>query len=1315
MIDLPRTVYDDATQALESGDVDLLTCDVFDTLVWRPVAEPFHLFRLMGTELRKREMLPDHVTDDAFLGWRGIAEHRARAEAQRLHAAAECTLEEIWDRLPDNWRLDEIARYADVEIEVERTHLRSILAGCELLRVARDHGIGVVLVSDTYLSSSQVTSLLGDAGVPLDCVDAIVTSSEKRQNKSTGLLTTVMQAQGVDPTRTLHVGDNLDADIAAGETAGARTVWVEVESPKWPTTPMGLALSDMSRQIGTDGGARGITRALRLADGADDPDARAAHGAAYDFGVTVGGPVLTCFADWLVQRSADLGVGQIHYLLREGAFLADVVAATGGATPQARLVHASRWVSTRAAVFDGTVEEIERALARRARFRPAHVTEAFGIDPDIVRAVVGEHELDDARRRVAIEALVDNDHTREQIVEASANLRRRLMGLYERELEPDNGRLLLCDIGWGGSIQSAITDLLDREGWNVEIFGLYFMLSQPGLDRGWLGARMEGFLPSDHPYHLRSLAVLRTAEISEQLCTPDRGTFVDIDESGTAVLAPHTPDSSSSRRRAQQGVLDYASARPVDLATPHGLMARFASALLEGYAGTIDRPDRRTAQELGQWEHDDVAGTGSEPLVDAEFTQVLRFANAARTGFVTMRDLYWLQGSAALASHSLSAEIAAVDLGIDAEQLCPASELGVALIAVFQEGDLDAVAQTRLDPHRNAEGWSLMRLTASASAVRDIRFDVGETDALVELGMLSVTVGDQRLGVTDLFDSRLTWHDAYPLSETRFVVRDGGYFTVSFAREGAEHLRDGVVDVLFAFRGSALAADEWEHFPPSIRQRVEQGSRRVLRRIRRGAPEAPRRLLSTIENRWKGPRSRRSPMFSIVLPTYNSPSNHLTTQLRSISRQEFADFECIIVDDASPDHSVVELVRTWVRRDQRLKLVARAENGGIAAATNEGIAASTGEFVVFCDHDDILHVDALRMIAEHLEDHPDDDVVYTDEQMIADDGSHIADYRKPDFSPQRLLGQNYMCHTVVVRRSLLDRVGSVDATFEPCQDNDLNFRTTSAARSVGHVPHILYSWRAVAGSMASSSVAKDGVNDAVVGAAAAQLARLGEEGEVVRIAEPTCVNIDRPIPDGMSVGRVQIDRSTTSAEVLDAARALDTDLVVLDPEWAPLDDAQLAPLVALAARHDVAAVGPKLVTESGVLVSAGRAHSPVVHDIGDGLRHDDGGPWGCFYVARECASVAPFGAVTGRDRLIGSDGLRTDVGLDLAFAEYCTRARLAGLSTLWTPRAAVAVERVLDTVARELRAADESVVAGRLPEVHDDPYSLTGVLTSSSR
>jgi GT2 family glycosyltransferase/glycosyltransferase involved in cell wall biosynthesis len=241
-----------------------------------------------------------------------------------------------------------------------------------------------------------------------------------------------------------------------------------------------------------------------------------------------------------------------------------------------------------------------------------------------------------------------------------------------------------------------------------------------------------------------------------------------------------------------------------------------------------------------------------------------------------------------------------------------------------------------------------------------------------------------------------------------------------------------------------------------------------------------------------------SPLLSIVMPVFNPPPGLLDKAINSVLAQVYEKWELCIADDASTDPSVVELLHDWAAREPRIRLTLREENGNISLATNSAAELAEGEYVVLMDQDDEITPDALGEVALYVVAHPQTDVLYSDDDKIDLEGRRFAPQFKPDWSPELLLSYMYFSHLFVLRRSLYAQVGGMRVGFEGSQDYDLALRATEVARSVGHIPKVLYHWRVVPGSTASSGAAKP--NSFIAGRRAVQEAfeRRGARADVVQ-------------------------------------------------------------------------------------------------------------------------------------------------------------------------------------------------------------------------
>ncbi|MEI7861566.1 MAG: glycosyltransferase family 2 protein [Planctomycetota bacterium] len=213
------------------------------------------------------------------------------------------------------------------------------------------------------------------------------------------------------------------------------------------------------------------------------------------------------------------------------------------------------------------------------------------------------------------------------------------------------------------------------------------------------------------------------------------------------------------------------------------------------------------------------------------------------------------------------------------------------------------------------------------------------------------------------------------------------------------------------------------------------------------------------------------PVFSIILPTYNTPELFLRQAIESVRAQIYAHWELCIADDASTQPHVRTVLQEYARHDPRIKINFRQANGHISAASNSALELATGEYIVLMDHDDLLPIHALHYVAQAIDRHPTAQVLYSDEDKVDEHGNRMDPYFKPDWNPDLFFSNNYVSHLGVFRRNLLQRIGGFRRGVEGSQDYDLLLRCLPSIGpdEIVHIPKVLYHWRTVSGSTALAS------------------------------------------------------------------------------------------------------------------------------------------------------------------------------------------------------------------------------------------------------
>lgn len=209
--------------------------------------------------------------------------------------------------------------------------------------------------------------------------------------------------------------------------------------------------------------------------------------------------------------------------------------------------------------------------------------------------------------------------------------------------------------------------------------------------------------------------------------------------------------------------------------------------------------------------------------------------------------------------------------------------------------------------------------------------------------------------------------------------------------------------------------------------------------------------------------------FSIVMPVYNVEIKWLDKAIQSIINQNYKNWELCIADDCSTKPEVKEYLNKI--KDDRIKIKYLDKNGGISVASNEAAKLATGDYILLMDNDDEITYDALYEFLRAVKE-KNADVIYSDQDIIDQDGNERDPLFKPDWSPELFLSQMYLGHLVGFKRELFEKVGGFRSEFNGSQDYDLLLRITEKAKVVEHISKILYKWRDIPSSTAANPGSK---------------------------------------------------------------------------------------------------------------------------------------------------------------------------------------------------------------------------------------------------
>jgi hypothetical protein len=360
------------------------------------------------------------------------------------------------------------------------------------------------------------------------------------------------------------------------------------------------------------------------------------------------------------------------------------------------------------------------------------------------------------------------------------------------------------------------------------------------------------------------------------------------------------------------------------------------------------------------------------------------------------------------------------------------------------------------------------------------------------------------------------------------------------------------------------------------------------------------------------------PLFSVLVPCFNTPARYLTPLVASVLAQTFGDWELVLAD-ASTEREASARIAAAAGTDERVRYLRLSENGGISRNTNAALSAACGQFVAFLDHDDLLSPHALNEAGTVVTSDPDTDIIYSDEDLVSENGKiRSTPFFKADWSPHMFLEVNYTNHLSVVRRSLIEKAGGLRPEFDGAQDYDLLLRLHSAqpVPRVAHIRKILYHWREAKTSTAWGFSAKAYALEAGQQALAKHAQRLDVETAGVTPVPglPGWYNL-RPRRQGKAVVLVQTGAGAAqNARLADLVKAR-TDcgwvrpefhvlapdervggwtapaeavaVVAIQEPYLPQDPQWLDELAGVLALPETACVAPLLMREPDRVVSAG--------------------------------------------------------------------------------------------------------------------------------
>ena len=732
--------------SIEEGSCAALSLDIFDTILWRRVPRPSDMFVVLAAALRRDGRSPAWVTDATFRHMRISAEQEARREEH----GPEVSIFDIWRKMPLELFEGSLADLVGTEVALERQFTVVDADIAELIDFAGEHGVPVLMVSDTYFTEEQLRHLLDRPELSALRDAKLFRSLEYRAGKGNGLWPVVLGELEVRPEQLWHVGDNEEADRAVPSQHGIRCLYYErIDAPLARVLvrerdPLDL-YGPPDPLLDPEHGDFGLTSLRAKAVRKSPDDLAQSVATAWRYGAGVLGPVLTAFAEWVAETAEQAGSRVVWCPMREGELLSALVnnaAQARNLKVEARPLWLSRHVTSVAMLDEVNRDSLSELIRRSYNLTVGQLLGILHLRPGDVPAlaaelhtVLGNTEILD---RVAA-ALTESPQLLNQMTATVTRARGRLITALRNAGALEDPDLTLVDLGWGATIQYQLSRVLALARIPVVPDGLYLATEDRAARVYREGLRAQGFLAQGGYPREVAAALSRSPEVIELSVNALCGSLLDFTDDGQPVQGPVTggPAQDAERQAVQDGVLafqgmwnGYVAGDPTwpSLNNPSA-GKRVANIIVS----SLKVPTSEEARVFGNWRHEDNLGSDAvASIIPDDLAAAIAYLSPNDLEDLQLRDAFWPRLVAAT-DPALAGQIEALHSGhLDSQVFEPSGEpFETHLRWRSVSGYVHSGPRRRVRINHN--GLSFARFNIAADEIQDVALAIPGRPAIVRI------------------------------------------------------------------------------------------------------------------------------------------------------------------------------------------------------------------------------------------------------------------------------------------------------------------------------------------------------------------------------------------------------------------------------------------------------------------------------------------------------------------------------------------------------------------------------------------------------
>ncbi|WP_345993147.1 HAD family hydrolase [Sulfurimonas sp. HSL-1716] len=571
-------------ELLQDPDIKVVSFDIFETLVFRESLNHEEIFLAVGRDPYVKNIFQDEHT---FTNFRIAAQKSAKKKLKKDAVA----IDEIYDEFS---YLTKKQRLKIIKLELHEEK-RSLFVNHQLdrwIKIAHDHNKQIILISDMYLSRSDIGKIALSKLKHKTFISDLFISSEFNKSKHTGALyLEVLSRLQIRSHEMLHIGDNQHTDFTMANALGIATLLYDADHY------MKSMLRHENYYTKFTHPAKIVP--LRILTTLLNPYEGEKERFYYNFGAFAGGPLLHSFSSWVIDTAKKNNIKKIYSIMREGRIFnkyINILLQQNGLDLSLDHIYASR-----VATYLLTLDEDNIAINDLTffNFRKLSVNDfykIFKLDLDNTQLKTYSSVFISDLDNDTLEKIQNDLADKKEVIRLNIQKEKRIFSQYLKQLKITKGSMLL-DFGGSGTVQGIIDGFLKH---NVTLLHALFYISEDAFEKR-VQTRLFPFLPLTNETYRNTQLFRRSPDIFEFLFNGEENTTISFEKHDHQIIPILSENSLSQEYRSIINAFDAGIDAYFEVIQKYGSneLQYEQSYILKLLSRIVDFPTYMEIQQLG--------------------------------------------------------------------------------------------------------------------------------------------------------------------------------------------------------------------------------------------------------------------------------------------------------------------------------------------------------------------------------------------------------------------------------------------------------------------------------------------------------------------------------------------------------------------------------------------------------------------------------------------------------------------------------------------------------------------------------------------